>query len=153
MILYALRNMSLEDLAALPDVSEGIENILYRAVPAAENLNSLLENVKSKRYTMARLKRICINALLGITAEQVQTMVSSKIASYLHVLGFRNRAKPLLSALGKSASLPLILRNSDAMSCPAYIRASLETDALSTDLMTFASGTRMHRDTEGPLTV
>ncbi len=153
MILYALRNMALEDLSALPDVSEGIENVIYRAVPGAENLNALLDSVKSKRYTMARLKRICINALLGITADQVQAMVSSKAGSYLHVLGFANKAKPLLSALGKSASLPLILRNADAMSCPPHIRASLETDALATDLMTFASGIRMHRDTEGPVTV
>jgi predicted nucleotidyltransferase len=152
MILYALRNMSQHDMASLPDVSEGIENVIYRTVPKSETLGVLLEEVKSKRYTMARLKRICINALLGITSDQVQSLVSSKEKSYLHILGYSSRAKGLLSALGKSASLPLILRNSDAMSCPSYIRASLETDALSTDLMSYASGIRMHRDAEGCIT-
>ena len=62
MLLYRLRTMSLEELKALPDVTEGFEQVLYRAARQATDLPSLLEAIKSKRYTLARCKRILVCA-------------------------------------------------------------------------------------------
>lgn len=58
--VYALRRMSKEQLKSLPDVTEGLENLLYSACRKYADIGSVLTAVKSRRYTMARLKRICM---------------------------------------------------------------------------------------------
>lgn len=149
--LYAIRRMSAEALASLPDVAEGFENVLYRAVRTARTLTEFYELVKTKRYTLARCKRIAAAALLGITGEQVRKTVQSREGSYLKVLGFQKKARPLLSEIAKRKTAPLILRNSDLDDCPAFVRQDIETDMLSTDILNYVTSQEMKRDLTGPV--
>ena len=50
-ILYALRRMTLSEIAALPDVSEGLENKIKMAANNCNTLKELLAQIKSKRFT------------------------------------------------------------------------------------------------------
>ena len=50
-IIYNLRNMSLKQLQKLPDVSEGLENVIKNAANSCNNLPELINMIKSKRYT------------------------------------------------------------------------------------------------------
>lgn len=153
MLLYRLRSMTLEELAALPDVSEGFEQVLYRAVRQATDLNSLLEAIKSKRYTLARCKRILVSALLHIPAGLSDALVEFRENLYLHVLGLKRIGRGLLSAMASRAEAPVILRNSDLMNCSELARASLSIDALSTDLYGYALAREMHRDAQSAITI
>lgn len=108
--VYALRRMSREQLRSLPDVTEGLENPLYSACREHSDIGSVLAAVKSRRYTMARLKRICMCALLGIYGSPTQRLDSL----YIRVLGIRREARPLLSALNERSELPVITRRGDA---------------------------------------
>ena len=47
------------------DVTEGIENKIYKSVFTSNSLDSLQQDIKSKRYTLTRVKRILNNILLG----------------------------------------------------------------------------------------
>lgn len=69
--------------------------------------------VKSKRYTMARLKRIAMNALLGITAELQYAASVNDEALYVRVLGIGKDSEEMLSELNKKARFPVIVRSSD----------------------------------------
>ena len=51
-IVYTLRKMSLEEIANLPDVTEGLENTIKTAVNTYNNLDDIITLIKSKRYTL-----------------------------------------------------------------------------------------------------
>ena len=128
-----------------------LENVIYRAVRSKGTLEEFYEAVKSKRYTLARCKRIAISALLGITAAHIHESMKGTDGLYLRVLGFRQSARPLLSYMAKNASSPLILRNIDAESAPEMVKKNLAIDSLSTDYMGYASGLSLRKDFMAPI--
>lgn len=99
-ILYALRKMSLEEIADLPDVNEGLENILKKAANSCNSIVEFLDIVKSKRYTNTRIQRILLYALLEITKKDMQN--SKKVNPYIRVLGMNERGEFLLSEIVKA---------------------------------------------------
>jgi len=101
-MLSALRRMEQKEMAQLADLSEGLENRLYRASREACSLEQLYAAVKSKRYPLARVRRLVMNAFLQLPA-QMQTLSPP----YLRVLGMNERGKQILSAMKKTASLPV----------------------------------------------
>ena len=94
-IIYTLRKMSVQDIAKLPDVSEGLENSLKNAADSCNTLKDLINIVKTKRFTQTRIQRILLYCLLGITKKQMET--SRKVIPYARVLGFNNKGKELIS--------------------------------------------------------
>lgn len=133
LMLYALRMMSAEDMKSLPDVQEGFENVLYRASREAKSTAELLTVLKSKRYTLARCKRICACALLGIKKPLAHS-VFEEDALYLRVLGFKRTARSLVSAIANKRTLPLIMRRADTVALPPSAQAILETDIRAHDV-------------------
>lgn len=146
LILYRLRSMPLAELAALPDVSEGFEQALAKAVRTAPDIGTFLESIKSKRYTMARCKRIAVSALLHIEKGLSDELLAARENLYLRVLGFRTESRGLLAAMASSGSAEIILRNADAQNCTDVARDAMAIDAFSTDLFGYVLGREMHRD-------
>ena len=107
-IIYTLRKMSIEEIASIPDISEGLEFSIKKAVNSCNNINEFLDIVKSKRYTITRLQRILLYALLGISKEDMQ--LSKKVGKpYVRVLGFNDNGKKLVSEIAtKNPELKLI---------------------------------------------
>ena len=104
-MLYSLRSMSLEQIAALPDVNEGLENRVYRLCGQYATRQALLEALKCKRYTHARLSRLLTYALLGMDRDAVKAVESPP---YARLIGARRDAAPLLKALKERSRLPII---------------------------------------------
>ena len=107
-IIYTLRKMTIEEIADIPDVSEGLEFSIKKAANSCNNINEFLDIVKSKRYTITRLQRILLYALLGISKEDMQ--LSKKVEKpYIRVLGFNDNGKKLVSEIAtKNPELKLI---------------------------------------------
>lgn len=105
LLLYRLREMSAEALAALPDMSEGLEHRLYLACRAAATRRELLDMLKCKRYTRARLSRMLTHAALGMTADVIR---AHPAPAYARLLGMRRDAAPLLRELKRRARLPIV---------------------------------------------
>lgn len=99
-ILYKLRCMTLEDIAMLPDVTEGLENKIKKAVNSCNDSTTLISMIKSKRYTLTRINRILLYALLNITKKDMQS--SYKATPYIRVLGVNAKGKELLSKISKN---------------------------------------------------
>lgn len=99
-IIYVLRKMSIEEIANLPDVSEGLEYSIKKAADSCNSIVELLNLVKSKRYTSTRIQRILLYALLGITKKDMQ--VSKTTKPYVRILGFNNFGKTLLSEIARN---------------------------------------------------
>ncbi len=124
--LYAFRNMSVKDISALPDVSEGLENLFSMHANASSTVSEVLSKVKSKRYTMARLKRIVISALIGSTAEFLSTVRNAPDSLYIRVLGVRREKLYLLSELSKNARLPIVASFADIHALGPTARSVIE---------------------------
>ena len=99
-ILYKLRTMSIEEIASLPDVSEGLENKIKKASDSCNTLIDLTNMIKSKRYTMTRINRILLYVLLNITKKDIED--SYKALPYIRVLGVNQKGKELLSKISKA---------------------------------------------------
>lgn len=98
-IIYTLRKMSVKDIANLPDVSEGLENLIKSSADNCNDLSRLIVNIKSKRYTQTRIQRILLYALLKIDKKLMEE--SKKIVPYARVLGFTNKGKELISEINR----------------------------------------------------
>lgn len=96
-IIYSLRKMTLDEIAALPDVSEGLENKIKIAANNCNNLEELISKIKSKRYTQSRIQRILLYVLLNITQKDINT--SKRVTPYIRVLGFNKHGKRIISAI------------------------------------------------------
>lgn len=109
LVLYKLRTMTAEQIKNVPDVSEGLENRIMQMCHKFTNLEDLCCAIKTKRYTMARIRRILTNALLGITKEDIK-----KSPEYIRVLGMNKRGMEILSNLRGSTDIPIITKAADA---------------------------------------
>lgn len=100
-ILYRLRTMSQEEILNLPDVNVSLQNRIY----AARNANSwdeLLGAIKTKCYTMSRVRRILVAAMIGM--EKVH---QKYYPPYAHVIGFNERGRELLGIAKSKSSIPI----------------------------------------------
>ena len=98
-IMFVLRNMTVAQIANLPDVNEGLENLIKNAANSCNTLGEFMSIVKSKRYTQTRIQRILLYALLGITKEDMEN--SKKIEPYIRVLGCNSKGQYLISDICK----------------------------------------------------
>lgn len=101
-IISRLKLLKIEDFRSAPDISEGIENLIYNGVRKSTSFFELVDLVKTKRYTHARIRRLVLSAFLGIDKKYFGTA-----PPYVRVLGFKKEASALLNA---NNSKPLITR-------------------------------------------
>ncbi len=136
-IIYTLRKMSLQEIALLPDVSEGLENKIKKAANTCNTLSSLIETIKSKRYTQTRIQRILLYALLGITQKDIN--ISKKHIPYIRVLGFNKHGRRIISAIAAAnPKLEIIVSTKGFMeqSNNIPLRTMLSKDILATNIYT-----------------
>ena len=109
-LLYKMRTVSVQELAAAPDVSEGIENRIFAAAKQASTTQELFSAAKTKRYTLARIRRIVMNTVIGITSEDLRKQVP-----YIRVLGFNTAGAQLLKTAKETARLPVMTKTADIL--------------------------------------
>lgn len=128
-LISVLRRMTKEDIARLPDVTEGLENRLYRAIRENNDIGGIITAVKCKRYTYARICRIIACAYLGICADEA---VSPK---YIRVLAFNDKGAALLKTMKKTAALPIVTNARTINALPTDARRMIETDIKANDML------------------
>ena len=131
-LTYRLRAMGSGDWAALPDLSEGIEDRLMAAAAACSGREKLLQRAKTRRYPYARLSRLCAHALLGITAAQLDR---EPLPPAAWLLGLTDAAAPLLRRM-KQSGFPIIGKAADYPAEEAWFR----TELLAYDLWALGCG-------------
>ena len=109
-------------------MTEGLEHRFAACVKSARTLDELIDSVKSKRYTHARLRRIVLRAFLGITHEDI------KEVPYLHILAFNERGRQALHEMGRHTCLPIITKHRDTLELPENARRLYEKECVWTDL-------------------
>ncbi len=106
LIRYKIITTSLEDLKNIYEVAEGLENKLKKEIVNSASYEEFISNMKSKRYTLARIKRILINVLLGITKDFYDDNII--LPSYAHILKFSDEGAKIISNISKASNTILI---------------------------------------------
>ena len=128
-LLACLRSLPRDAFARLPDVSEGLENRLFAASRQAGTAEAFFRLAKTKRYPLARLRRIAYSALLGLRAEH-----AAGLPPYLRLLGFRAEAAPLLRQAKRTGKLPFCTHSSDLLHLDKTGRIVVELEGKGCDL-------------------
>jgi predicted nucleotidyltransferase len=92
-MLYKLRTALLQEIADTPDVAQGLENRIFEAGRIATSIDEFFDMVKTKRYPMARLRRILLNLMLNIKNFDLQVP-----PPYGRVLALNERGAEILAA-------------------------------------------------------
>ena len=99
-----IRELVIRDLNILNsyfDVNEGIENKIYKSVFSCKNIFELQQSIKSKRYTLTKVKRILNNILLGITKDDMNTVKNIMKLPYVRILAFNDKGREYLHNMRK----------------------------------------------------
>lgn len=104
-ILARLRTMSQEDFLPYDGGGEGLYRRVYRAVRAGTSVGEILALAKTKRYPMARLRRMLLAAWLEVPQPPEEV-------PYLRLLGAGKDGRPLLRQMQRSG-VPVLTKPAD----------------------------------------
>jgi len=120
---YVVKTSTAEEIKNVYDVSEGIHNRFIENAQKYKDFNELLLNVKTKRYTYTRLKRIILRLLLKIDKETVSQIYKVDKLPFIKVLAFNGNSRELLANI--SADTDIIIRNSNIVKKPSQLYTAL----------------------------
>ncbi len=99
-IRYLLRSKKPGDTEGIAGIGEGLNHRLHKCAVENRSVDEILAAAKTKRYTMARLRRAVISVCLNITDE-----MQHRDVPYIRVLGIRKDKSHMI----QSKNLPLIV--------------------------------------------
>ena len=115
--MFKLKTTDKEVIKNIYDVTEGLENRFKECSKDKKVLNEVLLDVKSKRYTYTRLKRIVLRLVLDIDKSVIEKIYEIDKLPYIKVLGFSSENPELLSSV--NADTDLIIRNNNVVEKPS----------------------------------
>jgi predicted nucleotidyltransferase len=123
-IISGLRKMRIEEIRDIVYVAEGLESRIKKASSNSGNIEELIDNILTKRYTKTRIQRILINSLIEVTQKQFNLFDGPE---YIRVLGFNQQGINMLRRMKKKAKLPIVMKPSK-LDCEMFDIECLATD-------------------------
>ena len=106
LLKYQLQRSSVEELRMIYQMDEGIEYRFKKIFPQANSFHDFIQLLKNKRWTWARLQRLCLYVLLGITKKQMEKHFESiRKPKEVTVLGFSGMGRKYLKKLREEETL------------------------------------------------
>lgn len=135
-IIYILRTIDNEKLKNIPDVPENMLSNLKKIACSTNSLDELITALKNKSITQARIQRILLYILLGITKSDME--LSKKITPYVRVLGMSENGKKILSDISKDINVITSVKAFEKTCDDSDLLRMLEIDKKATDIYTLA---------------
>ena len=103
--LLKYKILSDTDLSIYQTVDEGLDNKLIKEINNSNNLDELINKIKSKRYTYNKISRMLTHIICSFTKEENKNNYEIK---YIRILGLSNKGKNYLNKIKKDISIPII---------------------------------------------
>lgn len=113
-----------DGLRSVAGVSEGLEHRLRRAALSARSFEELIESVRSKRYPLARIRRLLLHLLLRLSADDAK-FFDEQGPLYARVLAFNDDGRRLLRKIKKRAEIPAVAKTARFLPMRALESGSL----------------------------
>ena len=124
-VLSYLRLCDEGALSRVIGAESGLINRICREARTACSLSELLERVKTKRYTDARLRRQILYCLCGVEPEHLVAL-----PAYTTVLAVGEQGRELLARQRKKETFPIITKPADAPEDPPQTYLTRRLDAV-----------------------
>ena len=95
---------NISDLNKYQTTDEGIENRIKKFIYNAKSLDELILNIKTKRYTYNKIKRMFTHILCDFKKEDAKNLE----IEYLRVLGFNKKGQAVLNKVKKNLDIPIL---------------------------------------------
>ena len=122
------RLRAIHDFSNLSGVSEGIDHRLQRFAKSESTISAILDSVKTKRYSMSRVRRLLLNACLGIGADDIAVP-----PPYAKVLAMNRAGMSLLKEAKRLSRIPLITKPAAAKALEGHAAQVFEREVAATD--------------------
>lgn len=96
------------------DVSRELSHKLKKSALLFDDWNGLCAMLKSRETTYSRISRSLCHILLSVTRDELDAARQNDYVPYVRILGFQKKAAPLLSAIKKNCSIPIVSKLADA---------------------------------------
>ena len=132
-----------ESLAAFLDVPKELADRIYRLRDEFMSFTELIEAIKHKQYTYARINRTLLHILLGLKENNgnlrtATSDTSAPLVPYARLLAMKKSASPLMKEIKEHSKIPIITK-------PAEARKVLDESALATFLEDVAAADLYNR--------
>jgi predicted nucleotidyltransferase len=107
---YRILTDSKEQLEAIYEAEEGLENRLKKYIRTANHFAEWMETIKTKRYTWTRLQRYCTHILTGATKEEMGGAARFEKPKYIRLLGMNQNGQHYLNQIKKQLNVPIVSR-------------------------------------------
>lgn len=147
-IKYSVISNGKEKLKDIYEVTEGLENKIYNEVSESISYNDYIQNVKSKRYQLSKIKRILVNIILGITKDKFLYLNNNECC-YAHILAINpSKKSDILSLINKNTSIPIITSLSDdkIKTLPCIVQKSLYLDIKASNIHSIINNSALNKD-------
>lgn len=113
MILSCLLMLGPEGIRKIYGCSEGLEYRIWNALSKASSVEELLELTASGRYPTARIRRLLMHCLVGLTGEVFEELkkCANEGTLFVRVLGCNETGAKLLKQIKKSDQAPVVITN------------------------------------------
>lgn len=144
---YKILTTSTENLKNVSEVTEGLENKMKNAITHSISYDDFINSIKSKRYTMTKIKRMLNNILLNIKKEDLMFAKNNSI-TYAHILSLGYKGKELLSLISKNSNIDIITKINDNIlnNLNDDIRKYLNLDILASNIYYTLSNEIINKD-------
>lgn len=103
LLKYQIIN-NINNLDIFQTVDEGLNNLIKKNIYRVNNMNELMNAVKTKRYTYNRLSRMFTHILTNFKKEEALELD----ISYVRLLGFNKRGRNYLNKIKKDINIPVV---------------------------------------------
>lgn len=126
---YSLLSKEPSGFTGYPDIDNELSDRIIKYLPRYRDFRSFCDQLKSKNRTYVRISRSLFHVLLDIRQEDFSRYIQEGVIFYARMLGFRENASSLLTAVKKNAALPLLskLANAEKQLAPTGL-SMLEKD-------------------------
>ncbi|MCM1267539.1 MAG: nucleotidyltransferase [Bacteroidales bacterium] len=114
LVHYSLLSGEAAGFTGYPDIDKELSDRIRKKLPKYHDFESFCELLKSKNRTYVRISRSLLHILLDIRKEDFDRYQTEGPVFYARILGFRENAAPLLSALKEKSQIPLLSKLADA---------------------------------------
>ena len=123
--LSRLYSYDAEYFAKINNVSHGLENKILKALQEKCTLAEVYDEIKSKRYTHARVRQIILNAVLGISRDLLDQDIG-----YVRILGHNEKGREILRLIKETQTVDFISNLSEVDTSNKTSAGALQADML-----------------------
>ena len=114
MLAYQLLSCQNQGYTRYLDVSKDLSRRILRHALDCRSFTDQINLLKTKQYTYTRISRALCHILLQIPMDTADLCRNNGYMDYARILGFRKNSAPLLAAIKKNSSIPIVTKMADA---------------------------------------